>query len=60
MIEIEDRWIDSYDIKRKDISDFFHKLNYYSYYFSNNRLIKCDINSTKNNNVIFLPKEIKT
>ena len=55
MIEIEDRWIESYDIKRKDISNFFSNLNYQTHYYFNKKLIKCDINYTKSNNLIFIP-----
>ena len=59
MIEIEDRWIESYDIKRKDISNFFSELNYQTHYYFNKKLIKCDINYTKSNNLIFIPHEHK-
>ena len=55
MIEIEDRWIESYDIKRKDISIFFNNLNYQTNYFSKGELVECDINSTNINNFIFIP-----
>ena len=55
MIEIEDRWIKSYDIKRKDISSFFSDINYQTHYLAEDRLVKCDINFTKSNNFIFLP-----
>ena len=59
MIEIEDRWIESYDIKRKDIGNFFSDLNYQTHYYFNKNLIKCDINYTKSNNLIFIPHEHK-
>ena len=55
MIEIEDRWIQSYGIKRKDISNFFSDLNYETHYYFDKKLIKCDITYTKSNNLIFIP-----
>lgn len=55
MLEIEDRWIDSYNIKRNDINSFFKNLNYQTNYYSNGQLIKCNINLKKINNFIFTP-----
>ena len=59
MIEIEDRWIESYGIKRKDISNFFSDLNYQTHYYFDKKLIKCDTTYTKSNNLIFIPHEHK-
>ena len=55
MIEIEDRYIESYNIKRKDINSFFIELNYQTHYYSSSKLVKCDTYSTKSNNFIFIP-----
>ena len=59
MIEIEDRWIESYNIKREDIDSFFNDLNYQTHHYSDGILVKCDINSTKINNFIFIPQDHK-
>ncbi|MBA65597.1 MAG: hypothetical protein CMG55_07345 [Candidatus Marinimicrobia bacterium] len=55
MIEIEDRWIESYNIKRENINSFFIDLKYEIYCYFNGKLKKCDINFTKSNNFIFIP-----
>ena len=55
MLEIEDRWINSYEIKRNDINNFFKNLNYQTNYYNNGQLIKCDINLKNINNFIFTP-----
>ena len=56
MIEIEDRWIESYNIKREDINYFFKQLNYQTNYYSKGALNKCDIYLKKINNFIFIPQ----
>tara|TARA_B100001250_G_C19780270_1_gene781542 strand:+ start:1022 stop:1846 length:825 start_codon:yes stop_codon:yes gene_type:complete len=55
MIEIEDRYIDSYNISREDIKSFFDKLDYEIFCYEEDSLRKCNYDYKSVTNFIFIP-----